>query len=97
MKSMFRLSLILILSLVPALAQARCDRPSQPAFPDPKTVEPALAEKLDQEMQHYAAGMNAYVACLTKEAQEADSDGSNTINFYNQKFLPEYNKRALAQ
>ena len=93
-----RLGLFLLLSASPAIAHvAHCERPAKPAFPDPKTIDPAVAEKLDQAMQKYSTGMNAYVACLTQEAQTANAEGTNTINFYNQKFLPEYNKRAVSQ
>ncbi len=98
---MKKIVLVLLLACVtvsPSLAHAaRCERPARPSFPDPKTVAPAAAQKLDQDMQHYAAGMNAYVQCLTKEAQEAQLEGTNTIDTYNRKFLPEYNKRATAQ
>ncbi len=91
-----RLSLMICLLMMPVLAHAagRCERPAKPAFPDPRTVDPAVVQKLDQSMQKYAAGTNAYVACLTQEAQTAQAEGAATINTYNQKFLPEYNKRA---
>jgi hypothetical protein len=86
--------LLLCLLLAPTLAHAACERPGKPVFPDPRTADPQLVEALDQTMQKYAAGMNAYVQCLTKDAETANAEARETINAYNQKFLPEYNKRA---
>jgi hypothetical protein len=91
--------LIVLLAMSPNFAHAagHCERPAKPGFPDPATVEPAVAEKLDGAMQKYAAGMAAYIQCLGKETEEAQQEATETIDAYNQKFLPEYNKRAAGQ
>ncbi len=87
--------LLLTAIFTPALAHAAgCARPDKPRFPDPRTVAPENAQKLDQSMQRYAAGINAYVQCLSKEAEDAQREGSKTITYYNDDFLAEYNKRA---
>ena len=92
MKKLFLLCFL----LAPTFAHANCERPNKPVFPDPRTADPALVQTLDQTMQKYAAGMNAYVQCLTKDAEAANTEARDTINAYNQKFLPEYNKRATS-
>ena len=86
--------LFLILFLIPSLANAAgCTRPEKPKFPDPKTATADVAVKLDQAMQKYSAATNAYVACLSGEASEAQKDAAKTITSYNNDFLPAYNKR----
>ncbi len=84
-----------ILMIATTLAHAAgCTRPEKPRFPDPKTVAPEAVQRLDAAMQKYSAGMNGYVACLSKEAEAAQAEGTKTITFYNDDFLAEYNKRA---
>ncbi len=90
---MFR-SILLVSLLTPTLANAACIRPEKPKFPDAKTATAEAVQKLDQEMQKYSAGTNAYVACLSNEAGDAQKDAAKTINFYNDQFLAAYNKRA---
>jgi hypothetical protein len=94
MKKILLLCLLFAPTLAPNLAWAACERPNKPVFPDPRTADPALVEALDQTMQKYAAGMNEYTKCLTHEAEIANAEARDTISAYNQKFLPEYNKRA---
>ena len=92
---MLRFGILLIVLLsVPAFASAACLRPEKPKFPDAKTITADAVQKLDAEMQKYSAGTNAYVACLSNEAGEAQKDAAKTINFYNNDFLAAYNKRA---
>ena len=91
------LVLLIALFAFPALAATNCDKPIKPSFPDPKTADAAAVQKLETAMQAYAAGTNAYVACLSKDAQQAQAEGKDTILAYNQKFLAVYNKRAAAQ
>ena len=44
-------------------------------------------------MQKYSASTNAYVACLSKAADEAQREAAKTIGQYNDEFLATYNKR----
>ncbi len=83
------------LTLLPQLAFA-CDKPTKPAFPDPKTATAEQVQKLDTAMQVYAKGVNDYVQCMTRDAQLVQAEGKDTILSYNQKFLAVYNKRAQA-
>jgi hypothetical protein len=86
--------LFLILFLLPSLANATsCTRPVAPKFPDAKTATADAVMKLDQEMQKYSAATNAYVACLSGDASEAQKEAAKTITSYNNDFLATYNKR----
>jgi hypothetical protein len=86
--------LLLAFLLFPALAHANCVQPQKPHFPDPRTVAPDAVEKLDGDMQKYSANTNAYVACLSKAASDAQNEAAKTITDYNDQFLAVYNKRA---
>ncbi len=86
--------MLLLLPLGAHAAGAKCERPARPTFPDPKTAEPAVVEKLADRMEKYSAAVTGYAQCLTAEAQSAQQEAAATITAYNDKFLPEYNKRA---
>ena len=88
------LSFILLLPIAAHAAGAKCEHPVKPTFPDPKTADPAVVEKLADRMEKYSASVTAYAQCLTAEAQSAQQEGAATITAYNDKFLAEYNKRA---